>query len=370
MMEINRHIEILLLSHDCVIVPGLGGFMAHHQNARYDESDHMFVPPLRTLGFNAQLSMSDPLLAQSYADAYDISYPEAVGRVESDVLNIKQELEHNGSYEFTDIGTLRLTESGTYTYDPNTGSIALKTLLLSINGYVKMTSNGISLLFESQKVGILSPGYYGLSTFEMPTLAVPFVQSTPASALTALHTPIHSQESMSEENHKDKEEKTISIKVSLLRNLAVAGVAAAALLFFARPIDPSSVSESQPTEASAGILTQMMPKDVTTGTPEFTSLMSKVAAFSERVDQANGTVNAPTSGSYTIVLAYRVPLENAKIFVKNLHDNGINGAQLINYKNDNVVVYGSYKSQEEALPALNELVKSDCVTDGWIMLVE
>ena len=339
MMEINRHIEILLLSHDCVIVPGLGGFMAHHQNARYDESDHMFVPPLRTLGFNAQLSMSDPLLAQSYADAYDISYPEAVGRVESDVQHIKQELEHNGSYEFTDIGTLRLTESGTYDFEPC-------------------------------EAGILSPGYYGLSTFEMPTLTVPFVQSTPASALTALQPSIHSQEPMSEETHKEKEEKTISIKVSLLRNLAVAGVAAAALLFFARPIDPSSVSDSQPTEASAGILTQMMPKDVTTGTPEFTSLMSKVAAFSERVDQANGTVNAPTSGSYTIVLAYRVPLENAKIFVKNLHDNGISGAQLINYKNDNVVVYGSYKSQDEALPALNELVKSDCVTDGWIMLVE
>ena len=83
-----------------------------------------------------------------------------------------------------------------------------------------------------------------------------------------------------------------------------------------------------------------------------------------------GCLDTPTSGSYTIVLAYRVPLENAKIFVKNLHDNGISSAQLINYKNDNVVVYGSYKSQDEALPALNELVKSDCVTDGWIMLVE
>ena len=39
MIEIQRHIEILLLDNDCVIVPGFGGFMAHHVAARYDEND-------------------------------------------------------------------------------------------------------------------------------------------------------------------------------------------------------------------------------------------------------------------------------------------------------------------------------------------
>ena len=42
--------------------------------------------------------------------------------------------------------------SGNYTYDPNTGAITLKTLLLSLNGYITMNTSGISLLFESQKV--------------------------------------------------------------------------------------------------------------------------------------------------------------------------------------------------------------------------
>ncbi|MQO83477.1 SPOR domain-containing protein, partial [Prevotella copri] len=36
MNRLERHIEILLLSNDCVIVPGFGGFMAHHVDARYD----------------------------------------------------------------------------------------------------------------------------------------------------------------------------------------------------------------------------------------------------------------------------------------------------------------------------------------------
>ena len=31
MIELARHIEILLLENDCVIVPELGGFIAHYQ---------------------------------------------------------------------------------------------------------------------------------------------------------------------------------------------------------------------------------------------------------------------------------------------------------------------------------------------------
>lgn len=42
--------------------------------------------------------------------------------------------------------------SGNYTYDASKGTINLQTLLLSMNGYVTMTTSGISLLFESQKI--------------------------------------------------------------------------------------------------------------------------------------------------------------------------------------------------------------------------
>ena len=47
--------------------------MAHHIEARYDEADGTFLPPLRTLGFNPQLTMNDSLLVQSYIEAYDRS---------------------------------------------------------------------------------------------------------------------------------------------------------------------------------------------------------------------------------------------------------------------------------------------------------
>lgn len=42
--------------------------------------------------------------------------------------------------------------NGTYVYDESTGRIDLKTLLMSISGYVTMGSSGINLLFESKKI--------------------------------------------------------------------------------------------------------------------------------------------------------------------------------------------------------------------------
>ena len=110
MIELDRHIEILLLSNDCVIVPGLGGFMTHHVEAHYDADDQMFLPP------------------------------EALRRIESEVEELKQHIETAGYYELNDIGGLSLNEEGKY-------------------------------LFTPCEAGILTPELYGLSSFEMKPIA-------------------------------------------------------------------------------------------------------------------------------------------------------------------------------------------------------
>ena len=42
--------------------------------------------------------------------------------------------------------------SGTYVYDPTNAQITLKTLLFSVNAYVKRSAVGMALLFESKKL--------------------------------------------------------------------------------------------------------------------------------------------------------------------------------------------------------------------------
>ena len=76
MIELAQHIEVLLLENDCVIVPGLGGFVAHYTPAMRVAEENVFLPPTRIIGFNPQLKMNDGLLVQSYMAVYDTDFYE------------------------------------------------------------------------------------------------------------------------------------------------------------------------------------------------------------------------------------------------------------------------------------------------------
>ena len=77
MKELVKHIEILLLDHDCVVVPQIGGFVTCNAPAKYVEEENLFLPPIRTVGFNERLKADDGLLVRSYVEAYDCSDTEA-----------------------------------------------------------------------------------------------------------------------------------------------------------------------------------------------------------------------------------------------------------------------------------------------------
>lgn len=118
MKELSRHIETLLLENDCVIVPGLGGFIAHNKPAEFKESANIFCPPLRTIGFNPQLTINDGLLVQAYMQAYDTDFPDASRKIENTVSQIKETLYKNGQAELDNIGTLYYTMAGVYGFEP------------------------------------------------------------------------------------------------------------------------------------------------------------------------------------------------------------------------------------------------------------
>lgn len=123
MIELSKHIEILLLENDCVIVPELGGFIAHYQPAHYEEDEGIFLPPLRTVGFNPELTMNDGLLTQSYMHAYHTDFPDAVRKIAIQVEEMKEILYKEGVVELHGIGKLHYTIYNTYEFHPNEGGI-------------------------------------------------------------------------------------------------------------------------------------------------------------------------------------------------------------------------------------------------------
>ena len=92
MIDLVKHIETLLLENDCVIVPGLGGFIAHYHTATFNKEKNEFNPPYRSIGFNPRLTINDGLLAQSYMQAYNTDFSDATRKIANSVEGIWQGL--------------------------------------------------------------------------------------------------------------------------------------------------------------------------------------------------------------------------------------------------------------------------------------
>lgn len=92
-MHLTKHIQNLLYRHDCVIVPDFGGFITNRIGARI-ENNSQFHPPYKKLGFNANLSHNDGLLANEIAAAENISFDEANKKILSVVHSWNQTLKN------------------------------------------------------------------------------------------------------------------------------------------------------------------------------------------------------------------------------------------------------------------------------------
>lgn len=118
MIELAKHIEVLLLENDCVIVPGLGGFIAHYCSSKYNKETREFCPPVRSIGFNPKLVMNDGLLVQSYMQAYNTDFPDATRKIKTVVEELKGKLYQDGQVCLNQVGTLYYNINGVYEFEP------------------------------------------------------------------------------------------------------------------------------------------------------------------------------------------------------------------------------------------------------------
>ena len=366
-IELERHIEILLLSNDCVIVPDLGGFMAHHVDACYDEDEHTFLPPFRTLGFNPQLKINDSLLALSYVEAYDISYPEAIQRIEDEVTELKMHIETEGAYELYDIGQLALNEEGNYIFTP----------------------------CES---GILTPSLYGLDAFDMMPM-LPAVVTTPTTANikveTATSVPVGNVSDINE-REEDYDDDTVRIKFSWIRNTVAIAAILLAIFLLALPTGKTEMMTRTISNINNGLFFGMMTEKDTNASKisisrsdergprsentqkadiqdkSVADLQDKSVADSAVVTSTNGnltphsTLHTPQK-QFCIVLASYVSMRNANAFIERLQKQGYDQAEIFERNNIRRVIYGHYASENDAYNDLRRFHRQSETAEAWVM---
>ncbi|MBD5355548.1 MAG: hypothetical protein HDR88_00875 [Bacteroides sp.] len=119
MTNLFSHIEYLLLSHDCVIVPRLGAFIVITSPAELDCENEIILPPSRGVMFNQAVASDDGLLANSIVRRSHISFEEARKIIMRETSQIKTNLNTNKEIKAGSLGSLRLGDEGNIIFTPS-----------------------------------------------------------------------------------------------------------------------------------------------------------------------------------------------------------------------------------------------------------
>lgn len=118
MENLHRHIIYLLSRRDCVILPGVGAFIAERRQAAYNPATGRWVPPTRHISFNAAVRTDDGLLSHSYSRAMGVDYEHGRKEMEVAVAGVLDVIREKGRYTLGTLGTLSSNDEGRLTFSP------------------------------------------------------------------------------------------------------------------------------------------------------------------------------------------------------------------------------------------------------------
>lgn len=348
---LSQHIEILLLEHDCVVVPRIGGFISNKESAKYEVQEKLFLPPYRSVAFNNKLTVNDGLLVQSYMQAYDAAYPEALRQLEKDVDSLILQLDTTGEYAVGSVGILTKDIDGRIT-------------------------------LQTTESGILSPAYYGLYSFNCLTVSELQKERETESALSQTSIlPIQTESDLLNNigHEKKEEENTIDNKDSDIErentrfiifkrkaiDISIAAVVAG-ILFSILSFATMNINDNDDEVCVASTF------PVNTTVKKEQSTAPKVEATVEQTETQEPVVETPeiksqNTETYTIVMASYVTESNANIYINQLIKDGFTDAHFVAGK-VNRIHYGSYTTQEEAIDSLRQLrSKNSKFAQAWTL---
>jgi len=117
-VDIKAFIRELLFGHDCVIVPGFGGFIGNFSPARIDENSGTFYPPVKKISFNRNLNHNDGLLISKISQATGVNYGDARHMVEEFVKELTGRLSRGEKLVFDHIGVFVNNHENNVQFEP------------------------------------------------------------------------------------------------------------------------------------------------------------------------------------------------------------------------------------------------------------
>ncbi len=128
-MQFENLIKDLLYSNDCVILPGLGGFIAKYKGASLNTNLHTIYPPQKTIGFNPQIKANDGLLVSALCALNNCSYSEGKAELDAWVKEQSNTLLRGEKLSWKGIGILFQDRLGKIQFIPDSkGNFSIEAL--------------------------------------------------------------------------------------------------------------------------------------------------------------------------------------------------------------------------------------------------
>lgn len=334
MKDLSKHIEYLLLDHECVVYPELGAFITSYISSKWSKEENLFLPPYRSVWFNPQLKEDDNLFISTLAHRYNISRADAILLCTEYLEEIYQELEENGTADIGSIGT-----------------------------FIK-ESEEAPMIFAPTLSGVATPSIYGLDSVQLPILN----DQTTETQATDTRQPVHAI-------HSDEKHITIRIRRSIV-NYAAA-VAASIILFLGltTPAYNTGMTQEQRAETEFFMPSNLRPLTAVPAQPEQSAAEDNAQPAVEDPEETEENVGTQTTtqetqaeqSSYAIVLASAISMKNAQNYVANLQSRGHNAEIFISGKMVRVIIPG-FRSAEEVHQAIKQMqTQSSEFSKAWTL---
>ncbi len=316
MLEISKYIKDLLFIHDCVILPGLGGFVANYTPAEENLSTNEMLPPSKAVSFNKNLTQNDGLLINYLAEAENLNYSEAKRTVEFYIEDISVRLRRKERVVFSDIGDLFYNKRHNLQFEP---------------------TKNINFLVD----------LFGMESFELPC---PIVERN-----SKIRTLINKE--------------TFWNKYSLKRK---AYAAVAIPFFLSLALIPGNLNKHQYKHtASLNIIENVLDaqKTKTIKIGNRISPANELVSFESKIIYAkpkSEIENEGTKGKYYLIAGSFANVENAKKFKKIVEASSY-PAQIIKTKSLFAVALNEFDSKKEANQFRKEVLQKSPDRSCWIL---
>lgn len=323
-MDIHACITSLLTVHDCVIIPGFGGFIGNYAPARIDPVHHAFQPPSKKLLFNINLKQNDGLLATAVAGASGTSYEEATGLVELFAEEIRMTLKAGKSFVIPGTGRLYAGREGNIQFEQD------KTANLLTDAF------GLSAFISPPIIrnAIASPRRLAAQTEHETGSASGIHISRPLKWAAILAIPITAAAFIGiTQFHKLSNDPSNSAGIlsSVFSRFSSTALIEKKVAPENPPAEPFSY-ESTPSAFERNDLPDEMiqttetsrPDQQISGSPSVTYSETELAADQQKNITASGitTSEIPTDGRYIIIVGAFKSKENAERFISDLENRG------------------------------------------------